>query len=137
MVPVMGPQKQAGASGSRPQPTSINMVFALKACSNEANIMQHCWANNVVHCWMKILSNFKLKPTSSNIIQRSVQTRPTCCIQQCWMMLDQRVSFVSTGLDIVVNSCATKHRFMRAFCWKLFHEIKVYHHNMSQQSHPC
>jgi hypothetical protein len=26
----------------------------VKACSNEANIMQHCWANNVAKCWTKI-----------------------------------------------------------------------------------
>ena len=30
----------------------------------------------------------------SNIFQHSVQTRPTCCIRQCWMMLDQHVGFV-------------------------------------------
>ena len=33
-----------------------------KACSNEANIVRHCWANNVAQCWTKILSKFKLKP---------------------------------------------------------------------------
>ena len=48
------------------------------------------WANNVTQCWTKILSKFKLKPTSSNIIQHSVHARPTCCIQQCWKMLDQQ-----------------------------------------------
>ncbi len=66
----------------------------LKACSNEANIVQHCWPNNVAQCWTKILSKFKLKPTSSNIIQHCVQTRPTCCTQQCWMMLDQHVNWL-------------------------------------------
>ena len=60
--------------------------LSLKACSTEANIMQDCWPNNVAWCWMRILSRFKLKPTSSNIIQQGVQTRPTCCIRQCWMI---------------------------------------------------
>ncbi len=56
----------------------------LEGCSNEANIVKHCWANNAERCWTKIFSKFKLKPTSSNIIQSSVQKKPTCCIQQCW-----------------------------------------------------
>ena len=50
----------------------------IKACSNEANIMQHCWPNNDARCWTKILSRLNLKPTSFNIIQHVVQTRPTC-----------------------------------------------------------
>ena len=45
-------------------------------------------------CCTMLDENFKLKPTSSNIIKHSVQTRPACCIQQCWMMLDQHVGFV-------------------------------------------
>ncbi len=64
----------------------------LKACSNEANIVQHRWANNFAQCWTKILSKFKLKPTSSTF-QHGVQTRPTYCIQQCWMTLDQQSWF--------------------------------------------
>ena len=43
--------------------------LAPKACSNKANIVQHCCANNVAQCWMKILTMCKLKLTSSNIIQ--------------------------------------------------------------------
>ena len=27
----------------------------VKACSNEANIVQYCWANNVARLWTKIL----------------------------------------------------------------------------------
>ena len=42
----------------------------VKACSNEANIVQQCWT--------KVLRRFRLKPTLSNIIQRGVQTTPTC-----------------------------------------------------------
>ena len=45
--------------------------------------VQHCWPSNFAPCWRKNLSGFKLKLTSSNIIQHGVQTRPTCCIQQC------------------------------------------------------
>ena len=52
------------------------------------------WANSVARCWTKNLNRFKLKPTSSSIIQPSVQTRPTCCIQQCCMLLDQHVAWL-------------------------------------------
>ena len=51
----------------------------IKACSNEANIVQHYWANNVAQCWTKFLSKFKIKPTSSNIVFKRGQhvTYPT------------------------------------------------------------
>ena len=62
----------------------------LKACSNKAHIMQRCWPNNVARCWMKILSRLKLNQDP----QHGVQTRPTCCIQKCRMMLDQHIAFV-------------------------------------------
>ena len=70
----------------------------LKACSNKANIVQLHVANNVAQCWTKILSTFKLKPTSSNIIHHSVQMRPTCCTNNimlddvgptCWLRLNR------------------------------------------------
>ena len=49
-----------------------SVSFFIKACSNKANIMQHCWANNVARCWTKILSKFKLKPISSNIVFKRI-----------------------------------------------------------------
>ena len=37
----------------------------------------------VAQCWMKILGKLKLKTIYSN----TVQSRLTCCTEQCWMML--------------------------------------------------
>ncbi len=40
--------------------------------------MQHCWPKSVARCWTKILSKFKLKPTSSNIVfKRGQHVAPT------------------------------------------------------------
>ena len=33
---------------------TFHLPLNLKACSNEANIVQHCWANNVAQRWTKI-----------------------------------------------------------------------------------
>ena len=45
-------------------------------------------------CCTMLDEGFKQVQTQANIIQHSVQTRPTCCIQQCWVMLVQHVGFV-------------------------------------------
>jgi pantoate kinase len=39
-------------------------------CSNEAEIVQLCRANNVACCWKKILSELERTPTLSNIMQQ-------------------------------------------------------------------
>ena len=78
---------------------SNNIYGNMKTCSNGASIVQHCWPNNVVPCWTNILSRFKIKPTSSNIFQHGFYTRPTCCIQQYWMMLDQSCFRSNRPLD--------------------------------------
>ena len=33
----------------------MKILSKLKTCSNEASIVQQCWANNVARCWMRIL----------------------------------------------------------------------------------
>ena len=44
-------------------------VMRFGACSNEANIVQHCWPTSVARCWTKISSNSNQHyPTSSNIV---------------------------------------------------------------------
>ncbi len=61
----------------------------VKACSNETDIIQHCWANNVARCWAKILSKFKLKPTSFNIVFKRGQHHTTLLGEQCCTMLGE------------------------------------------------
>ena len=44
--------RRSGKSSDSKTESLLSFVFAsrcyiLKACSNEANIMQHCWANNI------------------------------------------------------------------------------------------
>ncbi len=71
----------------------------VKTCSNKANIVQHCWVNNVARCWTKILGKFKLKPTLSNIIANIVLKRgqhvASNNVEWCWT---SNVGFVWTCL---------------------------------------
>ena len=57
-------------------------------------------ATLLAHLYCTLLDEiFKQVKTKANIIQHGAQTRPTCYIQQFWMMLAQHVGFVWEGLE--------------------------------------
>ena len=66
-------------------------LFSLSLRENGLNNSQHCWANNVGSCSVRLfvarLTGFKLNATTRNNMQPGVQTDATCNIQQCWVLL--------------------------------------------------
>ena len=48
---------------------------------------------NVGQCWMKSLNEIKFDPISCNMVFKRTQW-PTCCAQQCWIMLTQQVKWI-------------------------------------------
>ena len=101
----------------------------LRLRANGRNNSQHCCANNVGSCCVRVGSSVrkgctnsqqwwnlqcvvrKIQPvwpvskfaqqhaTTSNNIQQGVQTDTTCNIQQRWKLLANNVAFVCTGLN--------------------------------------
>ena len=56
----------------------------IRACSNEANTVQHFCSDNVARCWTKILSRFKLKSTSSYMVFKRGQHVISSNVGWCW-----------------------------------------------------
>ena len=110
----------------------------IKACWNQANIMQRFWATHDVDCWRKILSKFinsnQHYPTYS--VQTITFLHPTMLDDE----LNQHVGFVSTVLKITIR--IFMHAFSAIRATKrdkrfLFRKLKVCLWQLIRHWNPC
>ena len=70
-------------------------VFTNGCFFNEANIMQHCCANNVARCWTKISSSSQHHPTQcSNEANMLHPTMLDDVGPTCWLRLNRRLDII-------------------------------------------
>ena len=82
----------------------VALAWEMTCCSYASATMLKYTAKRLQLCCshmktkeMKCLMEIKLRSTSYNIIQHDGQTGSTCCIQQCWTMLNRDVAFLWPG----------------------------------------